>query len=150
MRSKNEAGHALAYVTGYVGLVRPVRPVDYKMLKPARLKVRNIFLKRRLRKKLHLAEFQELGFYINYKLPADFSTEEHEEHFCAFIDFIESINLSCGGGGAEIVRYFVIHTPRGSVSPEQRSAVEAWLSGRKEVGALEVGPLVDAWYGEPE
>src|SRR5690606_23182077 len=104
-------------------------------------------MKKRLRKKLHLEEFKELGLYLSYRLPTGFTDEEQEEHWVAFIEFIESIKLCCGGGGVEVIEYFIAHIPRGSVSPEQRSAVEKWLSSRKEVSALEIGPLVDAWYG---
>ncbi len=37
---------------------------------------------------------------------------------------------------------------RGSVSEEQRAAVEAWLKGRSELTKIEVSPLLDAWYPE--
>ena len=35
---------------------------------------------------------------------------------------------------------------RGSVSEEQRQAVENWLKARSELAVCEVGPLQDAWY----
>ena len=37
---------------------------------------------------------------------------------------------------------------RGSVSEEQRAAVEAWLKARPELTSVEVSPLLDVWYPE--
>jgi uncharacterized protein YggL (DUF469 family) len=37
---------------------------------------------------------------------------------------------------------------RGSVSEEQRAAVEAWLKTRSELTKAEVSPLLDVWYPE--
>ncbi|WP_409264928.1 50S ribosome-binding protein YggL, partial [Pseudomonas sp. KCJK9000] len=42
----------------------------------------------------------------------------------------------------------VCSAKRGSVSEEQRAAVEAWLKGRSELTNIEVSPLLDAWYPE--
>ncbi|MDF2796338.1 MAG: hypothetical protein K0S85_4091 [Pseudomonas orientalis] len=37
---------------------------------------------------------------------------------------------------------------RGSVSEEQRAAVDAWLKTRSELTKAEVSPLLDVWYPE--
>ncbi len=42
----------------------------------------------------------------------------------------------------------VCSVKRGSVTEEQRAAVESWLKGRSELTKVEVSPLLDAWYPE--
>ena len=37
---------------------------------------------------------------------------------------------------------------RGSISEEQRAAVEAWLKTRTELTSVEVSQLLDVWYPE--
>jgi uncharacterized protein len=104
-------------------------------------------MKRRLRKKLRLKEFQELGFHLSYRFAHGTTAEARDRHLAEFIDFIEGQQLTCGGGGDEAVSYFVAHVPRGSVSEAQQTAVKAWLVAREEVTAVQVGPLIDAWHG---
>lgn len=87
-----------------------------------------------------------MGFHLSYRFAQGVSAEARDRHLAEFIDFIESHRLTCGGGGDEAVSYFIAHLPRGSVSESQRTAVEAWLAGRKEVVSLKVGPRVDAWH----
>lgn len=97
---------------------------------------------RRLRKKLHLGEFQELGFF--YEAVIKDGIDEH-----AFIDgllaeAIEPNGLGFGGwagGGA------VSKLRRGSVSAVERQAVLDWLAGRPEVLSLSATGLVDMWHG---
>lgn len=97
---------------------------------------------RRLRKKLHLEEFQELGFF--YEAAIKDGSDEH-----AFIDgllsqVIEPNGLGFSGwvgGGA------VSKLSRGSVSAGERQAVLDWLAGRSEVLSLSATGLVDMWHG---
>lgn len=106
-------------------------------------------VKIRLRKKLHLGEFQELGFYLSYQLASDLIPEVADRHWEEFIDCIEVNKLVCAGGGsAGEMEYFVAHVPKGSVSPEQRKAVEDWLASREEVVSFQAGPLLDAWHDQ--
>ncbi len=99
---------------------------------------------RRLRKKLCVDEFQELGFELNLDLKDDLSVEEIDTFLDQFLlealdanglDYVggDDFGLVCLGG-------------RGSVSEEQRAAVESWLKGRSELTKVEVSPLLDAWY----
>lgn len=97
---------------------------------------------RRLRKKLHLGEFQELGFL--YEATIKVGVNER-----AFIDSllsetIEPNGLAFGGwvgGGA------VSKLRRGSVSEGERQAVLDWLARRPEVLSLSATGLVDMWHG---
>ncbi|UFH50647.1 YggL family protein [Pseudomonas sp. KNUC1026] len=99
---------------------------------------------RRLRKKLCVDEFQELGFELNVEFKQDLS----EQAIDAFLDDFLADAIDANGldyvGGEDFG--MVCLGERGSVSEEQRSAVEAWLKGRDELSKVEVSPLVDAWY----
>ncbi|AXM95765.1 YggL 50S ribosome-binding family protein [Pseudomonas plecoglossicida] len=101
---------------------------------------------RRLRKKLCVDEFQELGFELNLEFKEDLDDEAVD----AFLDDFLTEAMDANGldyvGGEDFG--LVCKAERGSVTEEQRAAVEAWLKGRSEVTKVEVSPLLDAWYPE--
>jgi uncharacterized protein YggL (DUF469 family) len=57
-------------------------------------------MKRRLRKKKHLGEFQELGFELHIYLSPSVTTDEVDALWDRLIELIESRRLGFGGGGA--------------------------------------------------
>ena len=91
---------------------------------------------RRLRKKLCVDEFQDLGFELNLEFKEDLD-DQAEAMDANGLDYV---------GGDDFG--LVCSVKRGSVSEEQRAAVEAWLKGRSELTKIEVSPLLDAWYPE--
>lgn len=97
----------------------------------------------RLRKKLHVGEFQEFGFRFEAQAVDGLSPEAAERLVDAFLDeAIESRGLLFGGwisGG------FVCKDGRGSTSEADRSAVREWLETRTELKNVVVSDLVDAW-----
>lgn len=99
---------------------------------------------RRLRKKLRVGEFQELGFEIEVKLTGSRAPEEQVSFIEAFLsEVIEPRSLCFSGwlkGG------FVAHRARGSATEDDRDSVRQWLLSRPEVESVVVGPLIDAWY----
>ncbi len=97
---------------------------------------------RRLRKKLCVDEFQELGFELNLEFKEDLSDEAID----AFLDEAMDANGLDYVGGDDFG--LVCKADRGSVTEEQRAAVQAWLKGRSELTKIEVSPLLDAWYPE--
>lgn len=101
---------------------------------------------RRLRKKLCVDEFQELGFEVQVVYPESLSDEAIEAFFSDFV--IEAVERNGLGliGGPEYS--LICLDKRGSVSEEQRTAVEAWLKERSEPESFELSPLQDAWYPE--
>ena len=101
---------------------------------------------RRLRKKLCVDEFQELGFelLLNYREDLDevavdaflgqFLKEAISDNDMIFIG-CDEFGMGCLG-------------KRGSVNEEQRAKVDAWLKGRSELESYTLGKLADAWYPE--
>ena len=101
---------------------------------------------RRLRKKLCVDEFQELGFELKLGFKEDLDDEAIDAFLDAFlIEAMDANGLDYVGGDDFGL---VCLANRGSVSEEQRAAVEAWLKGRSELIEVEVSPLQDAWYPE--
>ena len=98
---------------------------------------------RRLRKKLCVDEFQEIGFELNMSYPDDLGDQAIEDFLDQFLKMLADNGLGYVGGDDF---GFVCLGKRGSVSAEQRATVEAWLKGRKELSTVEVSPLMDVWY----
>jgi len=101
---------------------------------------------RRLRKKLCVDEFQELGFELNL----DFKQDLDDQAIDAFLDAFLTEAMDANGldyvGGDDFG--LVCLAKRGSVTEEQRAVVEAWLKARSELTKAEVSPLMDAWHPE--
>ena len=99
---------------------------------------------RRLRKKLCVDEFQELGFELNLEFKEDLDDQAIDAFLDAFLDEAMDANGLDYVGGDDFG--LVCLAKRGSVGEEQRSAVEAWLKTRPELTKIELSPLLDAWY----
>lgn len=101
---------------------------------------------RRLRKKLRIGEFQELGFSLTFALDESVPDSSREAFWDQFLsEAIEGQGLQIGGHWR---RAFVCVDGQGSATEADRQRLRAWLSQRAEVlpGSVEVGSLVDAWY----
>lgn len=104
-------------------------------------------MKKRLRKKLRVGEFSELGFELRITLAAGLSEIEREDAIDAFIaQAIEANELAVGGGYGEVWNFFVTRAGVGSVTPSEREAVVAWLEAEPRFARVEASPLLDAWY----
>jgi uncharacterized protein YggL (DUF469 family) len=105
-------------------------------------------VRKRLRKKLHVGEFQELGFEVRFLVADNLSNDAFDAVVDAFISqAIEAHGLLCGGGGKNPEwNVFVTREGRGSVTEGHRQVIETWLAARPEVQAVQIGPLVNAWY----
>ncbi len=103
---------------------------------------------RRLRKKLCVDEFQELGFEVTLTYRDGLDSKGVDAFLEAFLnEAIEANGLGYIGGEDY---GFVCLARRGSVSEEQRGQVEAWLKGRDELAECNVSALMDVWYPENE
>ncbi len=103
---------------------------------------------RRLRKKLRVDEFKELGFDVAWQLNDEITGDELD----AFIDkfFAEAIQpngLGFGGEGDTLWHGLICTQKLGSCTNEHRNSVESWLTdnGAKQVA---VSDLYDVWWAE--
>lgn len=100
---------------------------------------------RRLRKKLHVGEFRQFGFHIDFTLNRNLPQNACEQFWNSFIaDAIEAGRLSFAGSESG----FIVPEGRASATDAQRQAVRSWLQARPEVISVDVGPLVDAWHAD--
>jgi uncharacterized protein len=103
-------------------------------------------MRKRIRKKLFLGEFQEYGFEVQFRLPPDLSDQDQEAFFNAFWDeAIDGQGLLFDGGCGTDWDIFITLADRGSTKEIHRKAVEEWLQKSPLVSELRIGPLVDAW-----
>ena len=98
---------------------------------------------RRLRKKLHLGEFQRLGFAYDLTWAAAPSTSVQEAFLDAFVGPVIEARDLCLGGGCTAG---FIEGRRANPAEADRQAVQAWLSAWPGITRAHVGPLQDAWY----
>ena len=103
---------------------------------------------RRLRKKLCVDEFQELGCELQLQYREDADEAARDAFILAFHNecLIPQglLFIGCNEFG------LVCLMQRGSVSSEQRAAVEQWLASRSDLASFSLGALQDAWYpGKP-
>lgn len=101
--------------------------------------------RQRLRKKLHVGEFQEFGFNLEVQVKEAISPAAEEILIDAFLgEVIEPLTLAFGGwvsGG------YVCKGGRGSATEEDRAAIIDWLIARPEVASVRAGELSDVWHG---
>ena len=103
-------------------------------------------LNRRQRKKQRLGEFQEMGFSVSWGFRSVLDEQASDGFFDRFISMIESRGLCCAGGySADGGDCFIARLGRGTVTPEDHSAVVAWLQDAHPVVRVNAGALVDNW-----
>ncbi len=106
-------------------------------------------MRRRLRKKRRVGEYQEFGFDATYTPATGLSASDCNKLLDAFIEqAIEANGLACGGGGLKTMKFFVTRMKRrGSATEADRLIVQHWLQSRPDVASFNVGGLRDAWHG---
>ncbi|MFT5878983.1 MAG: hypothetical protein ACI86X_000055 [Moritella sp.] len=105
---------------------------------------------RRLRKKLRVDEFQELGFDLSW----DFAEGTTEGEIDAILDgliaeVIDPNKLAFAADGNLQWDGMVCTETLGKCTESQREQVKTWLEA-KGVLNLVVSPLFDLWYGDEE
>jgi len=103
---------------------------------------------RRLRKKLRVDEYQELGFDLAWKLPDGTDGEGIDTFIVKFFnDIIEPNGLGFGGEG-DLLWHGIICTQKlGKCTDEHRVMVEKWLNDNGAT-AVSVSELYDVWWAE--
>ncbi len=99
---------------------------------------------RRLRKKLHIGEFQEFGLEVQITLRESIDQRDEGTLLDAFLlEVMEPSSLVFGGA---VTDGYISYRGRGSVTLEDRKRVIDWLVGQPEIATVQVSELVDAWY----
>lgn len=101
-------------------------------------------MKKRLRKKLRLREFQEMGFHVDFELDIPFIPAVKDAFFDKLLPFVEARQLEIGGS---LSSFYTTRAGRGTTTEADREALAAWLRQQPEVSAIRVWPLDDAWHG---
>ncbi len=104
-------------------------------------------LKKRLRKKFHLSEFQEFGFEVLINFKKGMDEVQFDKFWHGFIGEIEHHGLVCGGGGDYNTWQVFVTSERKFASPtiSDKESIRSWLENYSEVENYEVGDLLDAW-----
>lgn len=101
---------------------------------------------RRLRKKLHLDEFQELGFSVGWRFPEGTSVDEIDAVVDALIsEVIEPHGLAFDGSGYLEWEGLICLQKIGKCTEEHRELVRNWLESRK-AEEVKVTELFDIWW----
>jgi uncharacterized protein YggL (DUF469 family) len=101
-------------------------------------------MKKRLRKKLRLREFKEMGFHTDFKLDIPSTHEAEDAFWDKLFDFVDAQELSIGGSMSS---FYVTRPKRRTTTEADREAFAAWLHQQPEISAVNVWPLDDAWHG---
>lgn len=106
---------------------------------------------RRLRKKLRVGEFQELGFAIDFRFDKQLYTlDQALDHW---IEFVESQGWGFGGGGGEgsdILSGYLASFERGTLGEDDRERARQWLDSQHGFTCIQCAELSDAWHGSWE
>jgi uncharacterized protein YggL (DUF469 family) len=102
---------------------------------------------RRLRKKLRIGEFQEMGVEIKILINTDFF--EFDDATDKLIEYIESINGSfCGGGNTDdnVISGVVYRPSRGTLNVSDIDSLRNWMFEQVWIKRFSISKLVDMWH----
>jgi hypothetical protein len=103
---------------------------------------------RRLRKKLRVDEFQELGFDVAWQFQEGITGEEIDAFIDQFFaEVIEPNGLGFGGEGDTLWHGLVCTKKLGKCTEEHRQLVKEYLE-KHGVKAVSVSELYDVWWAE--
>jgi len=107
-------------------------------------------LKRRLRKKLHVGEFQVFGFEVSANFKSNLTEAESDKFYDEFIAEIEANKLLFGGGGGPESMQGFVTAAKNHQSPTvaQREKIKNWLENHRGIADCKVGNFKDAWYDD--
>lgn len=98
---------------------------------------------RRLRKKLRIGEFQQLGFAYEISWAGDATVIVQEQFLERLLaEVVEPRGLYLGGGSD----CGFVAARRGSATEDDRAAFEYWVGNWSGISRQLIGPLQDAWY----
>lgn len=102
---------------------------------------------RRIRKKLRVDEFKELGFEVSWKFPAGTEDTQIDNIIDGLINDVIDVNGLGFAGGGDLEWEGIVCTQKiGQCTDAQREAVKAYLEGLS-LENVEVTELFDLWWG---
>lgn len=103
----------------------------------------------RQRKKMHLAEFQELGFLVNFQFADGTTVEQIDDTVDRFIrEVIQPNGLAYEGSGYLHWEGLVCLEKIGKCDDNHRQLVQQWLT-QNGLQQVEVSELFDIWWEYP-
>ncbi len=103
---------------------------------------------RRLRKKLHIEEFKELGFTVSWSFDEGTSEETLDNIVDQFIlEAIQPNGLAYEGSGYLNWKGIVCTQKLGNCTEANRDIVTKWLKSHG-LKNIKVSPLIDIWWDE--
>ncbi|MDG6895098.1 YggL family protein [Volucribacter amazonae] len=104
---------------------------------------------KRQRKKLHLAEYQEFGFLVNWQFAEGTSIEQIDETVDRFIEEVIKPNqLAYEGSGYLHWEGLVCLEQTGKCDESHRQLVKQWLENNG-LQQIEISELFDIWWDLP-
>lgn len=101
---------------------------------------------RRLRKKLHIDEFQELGFSVAWRFAEGTTEEQIDATVDQFINEVIAPNgLAYDGSGYLVWEGLVCLQETGKCTDEHRELVRKWLEAHN-LTDVQVTELFDVWW----
>lgn len=101
---------------------------------------------RRLRKKMHIDEFQELGFSVAWRFPEGTSEEQIDQTVNDLIEeVIEPNKLAFDGSGYLSWEGLICMQEIGKCTEEHQAIVRKWLEDRK-LADVRTSELFDVWW----
>lgn len=106
-------------------------------------------MKKRLRKKYRVGEFQQLCFTLSFDYKGDVDSQECADFLHALVnECIEANGMNCDGHltdeGCHVTLTAIDPT---QTNQEQIDAVKSWVAGRKDIEVKGISELEDLWYG---
>jgi uncharacterized protein YggL (DUF469 family) len=101
-------------------------------------------MRRRIRKKKHIGEFQEFGVEVAAKLKSAADLDAFLDDF--ILNAVEVNGLAFGGGGLGARFSGFVELGRRGVHTSNLEKVTAWLAKEGRIESYQVGEPVDAWY----
>ncbi|WP_024556920.1 YggL family protein [Franconibacter pulveris 1160] len=101
---------------------------------------------RRLRKKMHIEEFQELGFSVAWRFPQGTTEEQIDKTVDDFINEVIAPNgLAFDGSGYLSWEGLVCKEQIGKCTEEDQAIVRNWLE-EKKLEEIRLSDLFDVWW----
>lgn len=105
-------------------------------------------MKKRLRKKRHIGEYQELGVSLFIGFSPKITDCEQNQFLDDLIDFIESIDLEFGGLTEKYTAeyYITCQSYKKPLTKQTLEIIDEWLSNNWLVWSYHFSDFSDAWW----